>query len=76
MKKKAKQKPHIFDLPKDVEELGKRFVRLGEALQDEDITLGELFGLSMLCGLKLRLLLNPIPKTDQTLSNADKKPKT
>ena len=53
MKKKAKRKPSL-DPPKTVTEYGKRLVRLGEALQDENTKFRDLVELSLSCGLALR----------------------
>ena len=62
MKKKAKQKPVIFDPPKDCKEYGERFIRLGEALQDDNIKLHDLRDLSLSCGLILSFFLTPKSK--------------
>lgn len=62
MKKKTKQKPSIFGPPKDMDEYGKRFVRLGEALQDENTKLRDLSDLSLSCGFVLRFSITPKPK--------------
>ena len=57
--KKAKQKPIILDPAEDAEELGERFIKLGEALQDDNTKLRDLVGLSMSCGLILKFFLTP-----------------
>lgn len=59
MKKRSKQNSVILDPPKDLDEFGKRLVRLGEALQDENTLLRDLCDLSSSCGLLLNFLLIP-----------------
>ncbi len=59
MKKKAKQKPCIMDPPKDITELGERFIILGEALQDDNTKLQDLRKLSLSCGLILKFSMLP-----------------
>ncbi len=64
MKKKTKQNPISLYPPKDMEEYGKRFVRLGEALQEPSTKLLDLRHLSLSCGLQLKLSLMPNQKPD------------
>lgn len=40
-------------------ELGRKFVALGRALQDDDATLDELVGLALDCGLQLQFKIVP-----------------
>lgn len=63
MKKKAKPKPIKLGPPEGIEEYGKRFVRLGEAMQDENTKMGDLYDLSLSCGLALRISLTPKSST-------------
>ena len=57
MAKKTKQKPVSLVPPKDITELGERFIRLGEALKDENSSLGYLGDLSLSCSLEMRLVI-------------------
>lgn len=75
MKKKTKRKPVILDPPKDLEEYGERFIRLGEALQDENTTLRDLTELSSSVGLLLRLSITPKSKDRQIAELAKLKTK-
>lgn len=59
MKKKPKQKTVTLDPPKDVAEYGERFIRLGEALQDENTKLRDLFDLALSIGFVLRFSITP-----------------
>ena len=47
----------------DLNELGKRFIALGRALQDDDSTIDELVGLAMDCGVQLEFRIVPATPT-------------
>lgn len=47
-----------------LEELGRKFVLLGRALQSEDATLDELVGLALACGLQLQFKIVPMKQED------------
>ena len=63
MNKKAKQKSIELGPPEDIDSYGKCFVRLGEAMQDENTKMGDLYDLSLSCGLALRISLTPKSST-------------
>jgi len=48
-----------------LEELGKRFVVLGRALQDSDSTMDELVSLAFDCGVQLEFRITPIESKDK-----------
>ena len=47
----------------DLNEIGKRFVALGRALQDDGSTIDELVGLAMDCGMQLEFRIVPEKQT-------------
>lgn len=44
----------------NLNELGRKFVALGRALQDDDSTIDELVGLAMDCGIQLEFRISPM----------------
>ena len=71
MKKKAKQKPINLGPPEGIEEYGQRFVSLGEALQDDNTQIGDLYNLSKSCGLKLKLWYAGFLTTQERVNDDD-----
>ncbi len=59
MKKKSEQNPIATDPPETIEELGKRIVRLGEALQDENIKMRDINDLALSCGFVFGISIAP-----------------
>jgi hypothetical protein len=56
-----------------LEELGKRFVVLGRALQDDDSTMDELVTLAHDCGVQLEFRITPVePKATADKSSDGK----